>query len=86
MNVSALIAVARSHTERPILDATGLGGEYDWVLQWDTKAGDVAFQNAVRDLGLESVGGDEPAHEVGKLRLGAGGDGLGERTHADDEV
>ena len=71
-----LARFARTFSQEPVVDETGLTGSYDFVLEWDHASGGNAFVQAFEDLGLELV----PTHAEVELlivrpRASAGADG-----------
>jgi uncharacterized protein (TIGR03435 family) len=53
--ISRLVEFLSQSSSMPVLDETGLGERYDFVIQWDTRSGAYAFLQAVNDLGLEII-------------------------------
>jgi uncharacterized protein (TIGR03435 family) len=71
MTVNDLVNVLRSVVAQPVLDRTGLIGEYDITLRWAPEAGGVGVEpldgasifTAVQEqLGLRLVAGKAPAN------------------------
>ena len=51
--LSQLVDRIRDGSRLPVVDETGLGDRYDYVLEWDPRAGSYAFLQSLRDLGLK---------------------------------
>ena len=60
-----LARFARTFSQEPVVDETGLTGSYDFVLEWDHASGGNAFVQAFEDLGLELV----PTHAEVELLI-----------------
>ncbi len=53
--LTQLIQRIRDGTKYPVVDNTNLLDRYDYVLEWDPKAGAYAFLQALEDLGLNLI-------------------------------
>ena len=54
----------RTLSAEPIIDESGLEGEYDFSLEWDPTQGNSAFATAIRTIGFELVPGERPVEKL----------------------
>ncbi|MFP8874334.1 MAG: TIGR03435 family protein [Myxococcota bacterium] len=62
----------RTLSAKPVVDESGLEGEYDFVMTWDATQGTPAFFAALRGIGFELVPGERPVEKL-IIRRAAGG-------------
>jgi uncharacterized protein (TIGR03435 family) len=71
-STKALARFIRTLSAEPIIDESGLEGEYDFELEWDPTQGNSAFATALRTIGFKLVPGERPVERL-ILRRTSGG-------------
>ena len=54
----------RTLSSKPVVDESGLEGEYDFAMTWDATQGPRAFFEALRGIGFELVPGERPVEKL----------------------
>ena len=71
-STKTLARFIRTLSAEPIIDESGLEGEYDFELDWDPTQGNSAFTTALRTIGFKLVPGERPAEKL-IIRRASGG-------------
>ncbi len=54
----------RTLSAKPIIDESGLEGEYDFALEWDPTQENASFATALRTIGFKLVPGERPVEQL----------------------